>query len=132
MLDRINSSMPLTLRLIKWAGTLSNVKHRYSFSRASETLKHKTTVNTKGKRGGQWYIHRHHRRGEVFENAEANKTGAACSPSGECTCSQRLCLSAGAWMCPPLTLTKKKNPKKQKGTAVTNFQTLSLGVGLRS
>lgn len=56
MLDRINSSMPLKLLLIKWAGILSKVKYGYGFSRASETLKHKTTVNTKGKRGGQWYI----------------------------------------------------------------------------
>lgn len=66
MLDRINSSMPLKHSLIKWAGTLSNVKAGYGFSRASETLKHKTTVNTKGKRGGQWYIHKHHGQSEVF------------------------------------------------------------------
>lgn len=104
MLDRINSSMPLKHLLIKWAGTLSKAKHGYGFSRASEMLKHKTTVNTKGKRGGQWCIHEHHRRSEDLENAEANRTRAACSPNGNCTCSQRLCVRAGAWTSPSLRL----------------------------
>lgn len=41
-------------------------------------------------------MHKHHRAGEVFENVEANKTRAAHSPNGKCTCRQRLCLSARA------------------------------------
>lgn len=130
MLDRINSFMPLKLHLIKWAGTFSNVKHGYNFSRASETLKHKTTVNTKGKTGGQWCMHKHHRRSEVFENAEANKTRAARSPSGKCTCRQRLCLSTGASMCPPWRLGKKK--KETERSSCNQFSNLKFWGWVRS
>lgn len=49
MLDRINLSRPHRLCLNKRIGTLSDVKNGHSFSRTSETLKHKTPVNTKSK-----------------------------------------------------------------------------------
>ena len=69
-------------------------------------------------------MHKHHRRSEVFENADANKTRAARSPSGRCTCRQRLCLSAGASMCPPRRLEKKKK-KKRKETERSSCNQLS-------
>lgn len=121
--------------------SFKNVKAGYGFSRTSETLKHKTTGNAKCRRGGQWCIHKQHRRREDMQNAEANKTRAAsCSPNGKCTWSQRLRLRASAEnRLPPRAkdMLKTTYPREQKGNGSiwplgTNSQILNCGFTLRT
>lgn len=133
MLNGINSSVPLQPRLIKWAGALSNAKPGHGFSRASGTPKQKTTGNTKGGRGGQWYIHKHRRRSEVFDNAEANSTRAPFlqkvnAPAGR----------GSAWVpvrkggnvaATQVGEEKKKHLKHRKEQLQPIFRPLSFGVG---
>lgn len=99
--------------------SFKNVKAGYGFSRTSETLKHKTTGNAKCRRGGQWCIHKQHRRRKDLQNAEANKTRAAsCSPNGKCTRSQtfRLRVSAENRLPPRAKdMLKTTYPREQKG-----------------